>query len=591
MLDKAIETHCSQLEAQVGDQHRSIERKLVGTLSEQFSAMLKDLSGIRECLYDFQIKQEDHFEKNAKALESMRIMLIADGGGMGTSGLAGGGGTLPGGDLFSGVQGYGGLDGGAVSTPGRLGEGAVKSAEAANGETSKDGPVRSKTGGSKALSLPVYEDAHPHKDSPRSPRSLEGMTLQEMAAAVITSRFFEALCAFIICLNALHITVSSELAVAHALEHIGGGAWPSTAFLDNTGLLFFLWYLLELIVKLFVYRTSFFTGPDRSWNYFDIGLVLSGMLGLLETFLGGEIGLDVTWLRLLRLLKMLKMLRIIRVMRCFRELRVIMHSLAGSLSITLWSLLMLFGVMFVFGISFLQGMVGYLNNATPEQLSAEELHSLRQNWSTVLRSMLSLFAVVTGGMHWNDLADQLQPAGAVYYILFILFVGFTSFAVMNVITGIVVDAALKTSQMDYDAVVHEVFEKNATAMAKMKAAFGSLDGDDDDCMSLEELQASLPEKEVQDFLLNLDLEPDDTLRLHRLLQRDDVGRVPVDEFIAACMKVKGPAKSLDIVCLMSLHTRTLGQMSHLMEYVEDQFSEIHDSFAKLHAHRGRACTS
>merc|ERR1719223_2326469 len=65
-------------------------------------------------------------------------------------------------------------------------------------------------------------------------------------------------------------------------------------------------------------------------------------------------GASVSFLRVLRLMKMLKLLRMIRLMRMFRELRLIMNSIMGSIKAMLWSMV------FIFGVLFLQASTDYL---------------------------------------------------------------------------------------------------------------------------------------------------------------------------------------------------------------------------------------
>jgi hypothetical protein len=182
----------------------------------------------------------------------------------------------------------------------------------------------------------------------------------------IESAAFDLLCAIIIVFNAITIAISAENAISWAVDNPGTEKPRDSMSTMITYLnkFYISFYIVELCLKLWVWRKTFFLGPDAKWNLFDLLLVVSGVYDLIAetTVLSLESlslgGAGVTWLRILRIMKTLKLLRVIRVMRFFKVLRTIMDSIAGSMNILFWSIIMLGVTLFIFGLCFLQATAG-----------------------------------------------------------------------------------------------------------------------------------------------------------------------------------------------------------------------------------------
>jgi len=127
---------------------------------------------------------------------------------------------------------------------------------------------------------------------------------------------------------------------------------------------------------------------------------------------GGSIS-NMSFLRVMRLMKMLKLLRMIRMLRTFRELRLIINSILASMKSTFWAILLVCTISFMFAIAFLQGATNYLK-AEGDSIDKKVLAEINEYWSSVGRSMLTLYFAATGGMDWAPLADSLWHMGWVF---------------------------------------------------------------------------------------------------------------------------------------------------------------------------------
>ena len=62
--------------------------------------------------------------------------------------------------------------------------------------------------------------------------------------------------------------------------------------------------------------------------------------------------------------------------------------------------------------------------------------SLEDAWGSVPRSVYSLFKSITNGTSWELVAEPLGDVHGIWLALFLLYIAFAYFAVLNVVTGV-----------------------------------------------------------------------------------------------------------------------------------------------------------
>merc|ERR1712045_126720 len=163
---------------------------------------------------------------------------------------------------------------------------------------------------------------------------------------------------------------------------------------------------------------------------------------------------DLGFMRVLRVLKIAKILRVVRVLRLFSELRLMLNSIIGSFMNLFWSVAMLFFIFFIFSLVIVQGMANFLA-AHGETLEADERSRLILLFGRVEVAMMNLFKSTTGGTDWEVFYDNVISRSAMSAVLYIFFIGFMQVALMNILTGIFVEKAMKLAAPDRDMLALE----------------------------------------------------------------------------------------------------------------------------------------
>jgi len=192
--------------------------------------------------------------------------------------------------------------------------------------------------------------------------------------------------------------------------------------------LILLIFTLELSLKLYVYRTDFFRS---GWNLFDLAIVTIAWLPA-----GGPFSV----IRALRILRVLRLLSVVPQLR--RVIEAIGHSIPGMLSVV--------GVL---------SIVFYTSSVLATKLFGQHPDPQMQEWfGTIGASAYTLFQIMTLESWSMGIVRPTMELFPYAWLFFVPFIIVTSFAVLNLFIGIIVDAMQMAQQ-----------EPRAKDQAEMKA--------------------------------------------------------------------------------------------------------------------------
>ncbi len=255
--------------------------------------------------------------------------------------------------------------------------------------------------------------------------------LREAAGKLIEHPFFTTFITLVILANAVVLGLETDRELVKNYGHI-------LSFLDETALGIFV---VELLLKFYVQRLSFFRS---GWNVFDfiiVGISLIPAIGALSV------------LRTLRVLRVLRLVSVVPQMR--RVISALFSAIPGMASI-MAVLLIIFYVSSVLA---------------TKMFFAHPLHDVSERFHSVGASMYTLFQIMTLE-GWSD--DIVRPVMQVYpwsWMFFIPFIIITSFAVLNLFIGIIVDA-MNIVHQEEEAAAYKGPERRAgfkEMAAEMKA--------------------------------------------------------------------------------------------------------------------------
>jgi len=404
----------------------------------------------------------------------------------------------------------------------------------------------------------------------------------------------------VIMINTVVIGVEMELStnyhIAKAMHLEGTSTQESSIHYEDKPFdvlekCFLAWFIFEVLVNLYAQRKDFFCGQDWFWNAFDVLVVTTAIFLQIYEFA------NVGFLRVVRLLRLGRMLRAFRVFKFLRGIRSMLISISGSM-LHLFSAMLLMSVfMYTVSLVFIQSISaetepgGELtgtakgNAANPRELtvfsSFEDGDTLLQKfhirYGGVGRTMMTLFMTISGGLEWREAAAPMVELGWIYAVLWTCYIMFMIFGMLNVLTGIFVDAAFQAMNNDRDNIIQTQLEEKHSLINTIRTVFQESDDDGSGQVSLEEFQTLLKNQEMKAYLDAIGIDSSEAHGLFRLLDDDGSGTVSVDEFVTGLLRVKGSAKAVDMVMLLYENRKISKKLSRIfrqMRSVNDVINHL-----------------
>lgn len=309
---------------------------------------------------------------------------------------------------------------------------------------------------------------------------------------------------------------------------------------------FCLTFVAELGSRLYYHRKTYFTHPiNKWWNITDFVIVC---LSVVDAFIITPMGMgaNVRLISMLRFIRLFRLIRLIRLMRLFKELWLVANGLIESSKTLCWVALMIVSLIYICAI-FTTLVIGKNDKLYDSYFKESGGWDHEEFFRTVPRSMFTLFQVVTFES-WSERivrhVMQKQPAMVVFFIAFI---AVSSFGLLNIVVGVVVESTLSTSERDENKVKRSQERDRQRVFDHLREIFESADEDGSGTLTLAEVQKAINKPEIYNKLKMIEFPVEDPKQIFMLLDYDNSCELSIDEFIAGCIRMKGHAKSKDLL--------------------------------------------
>ena len=234
------------------------------------------------------------------------------------------------------------------------------------------------------------------------------------------------------------------------------------------------------------------------------------------------------------------------------ELRTITVSVSNSVKPLFWALVIFSMLTFLIGVYITDAVTSYkVNVDATADTSSESSLQLQAYYGSLDRSMLAIYETMTEGVHWSEIMNPLVECISPWFIvLFVVYISFTLFVLLNVVTSVFVGSALSHAEEDQKLMV----------AAQLREAFIASDADTSGDISWDEFRACLKRPDVALILKALELDPEDAKTLFILLDDDQSGTIDSKELVHGFLRLQGHVKALDFVAYPRDY-KTLNQQS------------------------------
>merc|ERR1712003_24415 len=130
----------------------------------------------------------------------------------------------------------------------------------------------------------------------------------------------------------------------------------------------------------------------------------------------------------------------------------------------MWAFVFIFLFTFMIAVTFMQVTANKIDEFRDHHPSAwmqhvkegmpdEWVQKISLSYGSLVHSCVTLIASISGGLDWIDASWPLLQIDPIYLIIYLIFVMFCVFGLMNILTGIFVANTKEVSRIDRDLVI------------------------------------------------------------------------------------------------------------------------------------------
>jgi len=205
--------------------------------------------------------------------------------------------------------------------------------------------------------------------------------------------------------------------------------------------------------------------------------------------------------------------------------------------------------LFMFAICFVQNVAAHLNDLHKQGIDVDD-HELISHYGSVGTAMYTLFSASTGGDDWRNAANPLEDVGAVNNVIFVVYMVMFTFVLTNSVTAIFVESASEYAGRDKDRVIQDQLAKKQEYMSDIYVIYNEIDGDGSGEVTYEEFKEHLADPAMISFAQSLEIDIMDLEAFFLILSARGSKSVDLETFVEGCIKLRGQARSMDVMDLM-----------------------------------------
>jgi len=256
--------------------------------------------------------------------------------------------------------------------------------------------------------------------------------------------------------------------------------------------------------------------------------------------------------------RVVRAVRMIRTMGYFKELRILLNTIVASCMAVCWGMLLLFIFQMMAAILLCQTLHDFIVDETAEFESREWIN---RKYGDGAKALWTVFEITFSGGWPGFVTPVIEKVSPLYALVFVPYVVVVVFAVIRIVSALFLKETLAQASQEAEQMVRERMKDIEHTLHKLNALFQAADTSGDGQLCMDELKALVEHDKVKLLLGKLGVDAGDSEALFHVLDDDGNGHIPREQFISGIKKVKGEARSMDLIPVAN-HTK------HILKHVE-----------------------
>eukprot|EP00927_Polykrikos_kofoidii_P080260 TRINITY_DN7712_c1_g1_i1.p1 TRINITY_DN7712_c1_g1~~TRINITY_DN7712_c1_g1_i1.p1 ORF type:complete len:633 (-),score=97.88 TRINITY_DN7712_c1_g1_i1:114-2012(-) len=325
---------------------------------------------------------------------------------------------------------------------------------------------------------------------------------------------------------------------------------------DQLGLGFGIIFTVEILLKLFVERMSFFRSK---WSVIDVIIVMSSWVD----FAINNVGVKLPSASLLRIVRVSRLSRAVRIMVRFPELYKMIRGFYSAMMAMFWGIVLIMLLLLVFAI-----------------LSVELLYDKQKDivygdgtwceeaFTSVFKVILMSFQNLVAGDSWGQCAVPVVMAYPPMFVVFAAALIFVQLGFTNLILSSIVESASASSQEDMRIMALEKQKEEEECLNRLYDMIRNIDVHKSGEITIEEfLDGYDADSDIRLLLRRLSIDRSDIAQLFHLMDNDQSGTVTYDEFMNCIKKAETQDMRVQMMVLKLL-------VSDIASSLKDEMNQI-----------------
>lgn len=237
-----------------------------------------------------------------------------------------------------------------------------------------------------------------------------------------------------------------------------------------------------------------------------------------------------------------------------------------------WSIFLLAIVMLMAALFLCQSLASPLED---ESIALETRAWIFRMYGTSSRAFYTVFELTFSGGWPNYARILVEEVNATYSVFFFIYIISVTFAMFRIITALFLRDTLALASSDAEMAVQEKMKQKESYASKLLDFFSAADTSQDGYLTLGEFETILLDDSVKTWLSLMELDVHDTKQVFNILDDGD-GLVSPTEFVEGILRLKGAARSTDVMRIMHCCHKLVEDLSAL----NDGVNSIQCNFAK-----------